>query len=119
MGAEPTTALMRKAYQRWAPVYDIVYDKLTEPAARAVVRAVEACGPRFPGHAQPRLPAWGRYDDRDPAAVGRRLRLAADHGVDALGGHEVLGPQDRPRVLDEEPESAVQVVLDFREERER
>jgi phosphatidylethanolamine/phosphatidyl-N-methylethanolamine N-methyltransferase len=47
MGVQPTTALMRKAYQRWAPVYDIVYDKLTEPAARAAVRAVEACGPRI------------------------------------------------------------------------
>ena len=45
--AQPTTALMRKAYQRWAPVYDIIYDKLTEPAARAAVRAVEACGPRI------------------------------------------------------------------------
>lgn len=45
MPAEPTTALMRKAYQRWAPVYDVVYDKLTEPAARAAVAAVEACGP--------------------------------------------------------------------------
>ena len=47
MGVQPTTALMRKAYQRWAPVYDIVYDKLTEPAARAAVAAVEACGPRI------------------------------------------------------------------------
>jgi phosphatidylethanolamine/phosphatidyl-N-methylethanolamine N-methyltransferase len=24
--AGPTTALMRKAYARWAPVYDVVYD---------------------------------------------------------------------------------------------
>lgn len=47
MPAQPTTALMRKAYQRWAPVYDIVYDKLTEPAARAAVAAVESCGPRI------------------------------------------------------------------------
>jgi phosphatidylethanolamine/phosphatidyl-N-methylethanolamine N-methyltransferase len=47
MPAQPTTALMRKAYQRWAPVYDIVYDKLTEPAARAAVAAVEACGPNI------------------------------------------------------------------------
>lgn len=47
MPAQPTTALMRKAYQRWAPVYDLVYDKLTEPAGRAAVRAVEACGPRI------------------------------------------------------------------------
>ncbi|AWM86090.1 class I SAM-dependent methyltransferase [Microvirga sp. 17 mud 1-3] len=42
----PTTALMRKAYARWAPIYDIVYDKLTEPAARAAVNAAVACGPR-------------------------------------------------------------------------
>lgn len=42
----PTTALMRKAYARWAPVYDVVYDKLTEPAARAAVNAAMACGPR-------------------------------------------------------------------------
>jgi phosphatidylethanolamine/phosphatidyl-N-methylethanolamine N-methyltransferase len=42
----PTTALMRKAYARWAPVYDVVYDKLTEPAARAAVNAAVACGPR-------------------------------------------------------------------------
>lgn len=47
MGAQPTTALMRKAYQRWAPVYDLVYDKLTEPAARAAVAAVEAAGRRI------------------------------------------------------------------------
>jgi phosphatidylethanolamine/phosphatidyl-N-methylethanolamine N-methyltransferase len=62
----PTTALMRKAYARWAPIYDVVYDKLTEPAARAAVDAAVACGPRvleagvgtglslgyYPGHAQ-------------------------------------------------------------------
>jgi phosphatidylethanolamine/phosphatidyl-N-methylethanolamine N-methyltransferase len=41
-----TTALMRKAYARWAPIYDVVYDKLTEPAARAAVNAAVACGPR-------------------------------------------------------------------------
>jgi phosphatidylethanolamine/phosphatidyl-N-methylethanolamine N-methyltransferase len=37
---------MRKAYARWAPVYDVVYDKLTEPAARAAVAAATACGPK-------------------------------------------------------------------------
>lgn len=41
-----TTTLMRKAYARWAPIYDLVYDKLTEPAARAAVNAAVACGPR-------------------------------------------------------------------------
>ena len=38
--------------------------------------------PRFAGHVQPRLPLWGRYDDRDPVAVGRRVALCRDHGVD-------------------------------------
>jgi Glycosyltransferase WbsX len=45
---------------------------------------VYGCRPRFDGHAQPRLPAWGRYDDRDSSEVGRRVTLAAEHGVDAF-----------------------------------
>jgi hypothetical protein len=45
---------------------------------------VAACRPRFPGHAQPRVPLLGPYDDRDPVEVGRRLRLAVEHGVDAF-----------------------------------
>ncbi len=45
---------------------------------------VTACRPRFEGHAQPRLPALGVYDDRDPREVGRRVALARAHGVDAL-----------------------------------
>jgi len=43
----PTTTLVRKAYARWAPVYDILYDKLTEPAARAAVNAAVEAGPRI------------------------------------------------------------------------
>ncbi|HJL20095.1 MAG TPA: glycoside hydrolase family 99-like domain-containing protein [Sandaracinaceae bacterium LLY-WYZ-13_1] len=45
---------------------------------------VEGCRPRFEGHHQPRVPRLGTYDDRDPAAVARRVRLALDHGVDAF-----------------------------------
>ncbi|TAJ16371.1 MAG: hypothetical protein EPO68_11230 [Planctomycetota bacterium] len=45
---------------------------------------VEACRPRFDGHAQPRVPLWGRYDDRDPREVGRRIAAARAHGVDAF-----------------------------------
>jgi len=45
---------------------------------------VEGCRPRFAGHAQPRLPLWGRYDDRDPRAVGRRIAAAREHGIDAF-----------------------------------
>ena len=45
---------------------------------------VEGCRPRFEGHHQPRVPLLGRYDDRDPVAMGQRIGLAAAHGVDAL-----------------------------------
>jgi hypothetical protein len=45
---------------------------------------VYASQPRFPGHVQPRLPAWGRYDDRDPIAMQRRIELAAAHGIDGF-----------------------------------
>lgn len=45
---------------------------------------VEACRPRFPGHAQPRVPLWGHYDDRDPREVGRRVTLCREHGIDGL-----------------------------------
>jgi hypothetical protein len=45
---------------------------------------VDGATPRFPGHAQPRRPRLGRYDDRDPQEVGRRIALAREHGVDAF-----------------------------------
>lgn len=45
---------------------------------------VRDCRPRFDGHAQPKVPLLGEYDDRDPREVGRRVRLAQEHGVDAF-----------------------------------
>ncbi|MEM9378858.1 MAG: glycoside hydrolase family 99-like domain-containing protein [Planctomycetota bacterium] len=45
---------------------------------------VRSCAPRFDGHVQPRLPALGEYDDRDPEAVGARIALALRHGIDAF-----------------------------------
>ncbi|MCX5748418.1 MAG: glycoside hydrolase family 99-like domain-containing protein [Proteobacteria bacterium] len=45
---------------------------------------VYASKPRFDGHVQPRLPAWGRYDDRDPVEVARRVELCGAHDVDGL-----------------------------------
>ena len=45
---------------------------------------VRSCRPRFPGHAQPKVPLLGEYDDRDPAALGARIELAFAHGIDAF-----------------------------------
>ncbi len=44
---------------------------------------VTGCRPRFEGHEQPRVPALGTYDDRDPIAVEKRIALAVEYGVDA------------------------------------
>lgn len=40
----PDTTLMRKAYARWAPIYDFVYDGLTASARQTAVEAALACG---------------------------------------------------------------------------
>lgn len=47
LAAPDVAAQMRKAYARWAPVYDIIYDKLTAPAARQAVAAAQMSGPRI------------------------------------------------------------------------
>jgi hypothetical protein len=45
---------------------------------------VEACRPRFEGHVVPDRPLLGRYDDRDPTEVGRRIAIGRRHGLDAF-----------------------------------
>ncbi len=42
---------------------------------------VKAARPRFPGHRQPVVPAWGYFDESDPAWAAKEIDLAADHGV--------------------------------------
>ncbi|MBA3846164.1 MAG: glycoside hydrolase family 99-like domain-containing protein [Planctomycetes bacterium] len=42
---------------------------------------VKAAKPRYPGHQQPKVPAWGHYDESDPAWAAKEIDLAADHGV--------------------------------------
>lgn len=45
---------------------------------------VKHARPRFPGHQQPRVPAWGHEDESAPACMARKIDAAADHGVDAF-----------------------------------
>jgi Glycosyltransferase WbsX len=37
--------------------------------------------PRFPGHRQPIVPAWGEFDESDPIWAAKEIDLAADHGI--------------------------------------
>ena len=45
---------------------------------------VKRAEPRFPGHRQPRVPAWGYTDEADPAAMAQKIDAAADNGIDAF-----------------------------------
>lgn len=38
--------------------------------------------PRFSGHLQPKVPAWGYYDESDPKAAARTISTASEHGID-------------------------------------
>ncbi|MBA2480924.1 MAG: glycoside hydrolase family 99-like domain-containing protein [Planctomycetes bacterium] len=42
---------------------------------------VKAARPRYEGHRQPIVPAWGCFDESDPQWAAREIDLAADHGV--------------------------------------
>lgn len=43
----------------------------------------KAC-PRFPGHQQPKVPAWGEQDEADPQIMAYKIDAAADHGIDSF-----------------------------------
>jgi hypothetical protein len=45
---------------------------------------MKQAGPRFPGHAQPKVPLWGYEDESDPAVMAKKIDAAADHGVDVF-----------------------------------
>ncbi len=45
---------------------------------------VKKAKPRFPGHEQPKMPAWGYLDEKDPAVMAKKIDAAADNGIDAF-----------------------------------
>lgn len=42
---------------------------------------VKCARPRFEGHEQPRVPAWGYEDEANPAVMARKIDAAASHGI--------------------------------------
>lgn len=57
---------------------------------------VKAAKPRFEGHVQPKVPAWGYEDESTPAAFEKKIAAASGNGVDVLlfdwYWHEKDGP---------------------------
>jgi len=45
---------------------------------------VRSAKPRFPGHFQPRVPSWGYTDEKAPAVMEQKIRVAVDHGIDCF-----------------------------------
>ncbi len=40
--------------------------------------------PRFEGHQQPKIPAWGYEDEADPQVMKKKIQTAEAHGIDAF-----------------------------------
>ena len=40
--------------------------------------------PRFPGHQQPKVPAWGYLDEKDPEVMAKKIAAAVEHGIDCF-----------------------------------
>src|SRR5215470_14814932 len=45
---------------------------------------VKHARPRFEGHQQPRVPAWGYENEADPKAFARKIDAAAGHGLSSF-----------------------------------
>ncbi|SCD21008.1 Glycosyl hydrolase family 99-like domain [Proteiniphilum saccharofermentans] len=40
--------------------------------------------PRFEGHNQPKIPAWGYTDEKDPKVMEQKIRTASEYGIDVF-----------------------------------
>ena len=47
-------------------------------------KLVREARPVFEGHEQPKVPAWGYTDEKDPAEMTRKIDAAADNGIDVF-----------------------------------
>jgi len=45
---------------------------------------LKAAQPRFAGHNQPKVPAWGYTDEKDPKVMAQKINAAVDNGIDAF-----------------------------------
>jgi Glycosyltransferase WbsX len=45
---------------------------------------VKNAQPRFPGNQQPKVPAWGYLDEKDPEVMAKKIEAAVSHGIDCF-----------------------------------
>ena len=68
----------------WPAYHDEPRWRRFMPEGKGEWETVRKAKPKFPGHWQPRVPAWGETDESDPAIMARKIDLAANHGVNVF-----------------------------------
>lgn len=54
------------------------------PEGQGEWETVRKAAPKFDGHWQPRVPAWGYLDEADPRVMERKIAAAAEHNVNVI-----------------------------------
>lgn len=54
------------------------------PVATSEWAKIQKAVPRFEGHQQPKVPAWGYRNENQPGVMAQKIDAAADHGIDVF-----------------------------------
>ncbi len=68
----------------WPAYHDEPRWRRFMPKGEGEWQTVRAAAPKFAGHQQPRVPAWGYEDESDPGVMERKIHAAASHGVNTF-----------------------------------
>ncbi len=68
----------------WPAYHDEPRWRLFMPEGIGEWETVRQARAKFPGHYQPRVPAWGYTDEADPAVMAHKIDAALGHGVNVF-----------------------------------
>lgn len=68
----------------WPAYHDEPRWRRFMPEGEGEWQTIRKAAPKFDGHWQPRVPAWGYLDESDPRVMERKIDAAADHGVNVF-----------------------------------
>lgn len=68
----------------WPAYHDEPRWRRFMPSGEGEWEIIRKATPKFGGHEQPRVPAWGYTNEADPREMARKIDAAADHGVNVF-----------------------------------
>lgn len=68
----------------WPAYHDEPRWRRFMPEGHGGWETIRKAKPKFPGHEQPRIPAWGYEDESDPHAMERKIAAATANGVNTF-----------------------------------